>query len=92
MSEQTTLQRMVFNVLFVVGQKVPKSRLRGVPLSTPRQPSASESNCHGCAMGNPKARTEAFVRSSLAFAASKRTAKTEKLTNVGSKDFLVLFG
>ena len=43
-------------------------------------------------MGNPKARTESTVRLTSAFAASKRTAKIEKLTNIGIEALADLFG
>ncbi|MBQ7320065.1 MAG: hypothetical protein IJW97_07815, partial [Clostridia bacterium] len=79
---------------FVTGQRnePKKTRIGALPLCTPLLPSASESNCHGCAMGNSKARTEPQVRLTSAFAASKRTAKNEKLTRIGIEALLVLLG
>ena len=43
-------------------------------------------------MGNPKARTESTVKLTFAFAASKRTAKIEKLTNIGIEALSDLLG
>ena len=69
-----------------------KIGIGALPLCTPMPPSASESNCHGCAMGNSKARTESTGRPTFAFAASKRTAKTEKRSRIGFEALLVLLG
>ena len=74
--------------LFLVSEKgTEKAELRGgCPLT---YPAASRANADA-----PRRliRTRLLNSKNFAFAASKRTAKTEKLTRVGIEALLVLFG
>jgi hypothetical protein len=77
---------MVFMYFLSSDKKYQKADLGA---AAPKYPALSRANADA---RRRLIRTRLPESRNFAFAASKRTAKTEKLTNVGSKDFLVLFG
>jgi hypothetical protein len=78
-----------YNVHFFGTPQRSEPKKRRLGAATPKYPVTSRANADAW---HRLIRTRFKPCAALAFAASKRTAKTEKLTNVGSKDFLVLFG
>ena len=73
---------------FVTGQRNEPKKTR-LGAAAPKYPAASRANADA-----PRRliRTRLLNSKNFAFAASKRTAKTEKLTRVGIEALLVLFG